>query len=68
MKIEILICTGLMLNDHSNPYMESTTVLSDICKEITYVFIIDSSRYIYYFSQPWGCYVCMCLCNYIEFL
>ena len=30
MKIEISICTGLMLNDHSNPYIESTTVLSDI--------------------------------------
>ena len=29
-KIEISICTGLMLNDHSNPYIESTTVLSDI--------------------------------------
>ena len=29
MKIEISICTGLMLNDHSNPYIESTTVLSD---------------------------------------
>ena len=28
-KIKILICTGLMLNDHSNPYIESTTVLSD---------------------------------------
>ena len=27
--IEISICTGLMLNDHSNPYIESTTVLSD---------------------------------------
>ena len=27
---EISICTGLMLNDHSNPYIESTTVLSDI--------------------------------------
>ena len=35
-KIEISICTGLMLNDHSNPYIESTTVLSDIC---IYVFI-----------------------------
>ena len=23
------ICTGLMLNDHSNPYIESTAVLSD---------------------------------------
>ena len=31
MKIEISICTGLMLNDHSNPYIESTTVLSDTC-------------------------------------
>ena len=30
MKIEISICTGLMLNDHSNPYIESTTVLSDV--------------------------------------
>ena len=30
MKIEISICTGLMLNDHSNPYIESTTVLSDM--------------------------------------
>ena len=29
MKTEISICTGLMLNDHSNPYIESTTVLSD---------------------------------------
>ena len=28
-KIEISICTGLMLNGHSNPYIESTTVLSD---------------------------------------
>ena len=30
-KIEISICTSLMLNDHSNPYIESTTVLSDYC-------------------------------------
>ena len=29
MEIEISICTGLMLNDYSNPYIESTTVLSD---------------------------------------
>ena len=29
-KIEISICTGLMLKDHSNPYIESTTVLSDM--------------------------------------
>ena len=35
-KVEISICTGLMLNDHSNPYIESTTVLSDIC---IYVFM-----------------------------
>ena len=28
-KGEISICTGFMLNDHSNPYVESTTVLSD---------------------------------------
>ena len=26
---QILICTAIMLNDHSNPYIESTTVLSD---------------------------------------
>ena len=24
---------------------------------------LDYSRYIYYFSKPWGCYVCMCVCN-----
>ena len=24
-----LACTAIMLNDHSNPYIESTTVLSD---------------------------------------
>ena len=29
-KGQILICTVIMLNDHSNPYIESTTVLSDI--------------------------------------
>ena len=28
-KGQILICTAIMLNDHSNPYIESTTVLSD---------------------------------------
>ena len=27
---------------------------------------LDYSRYIYYFSKPWGCYVCMCVCNYIK--
>ena len=30
-KGQILICTAIMLNDHSNPYIESTTVLSDTC-------------------------------------
>ena len=30
MQIEISVCTGIMLNDHRNPYIESTTVLSDI--------------------------------------
>ena len=30
MKGQILICTAIMLNDHSNPYIESTTVLSDM--------------------------------------
>ena len=29
-KGQILICTAIMLNDHSNPCIESTTVLSDI--------------------------------------
>ena len=28
-KIEIPVYTGLMLNDHSNPYIESTIVFSD---------------------------------------
>ena len=28
-KGQILICTAIMLNDHSYPYIESTTVLSD---------------------------------------
>ena len=30
MKGEISACTAIMLNDHSNPYIESTTALSDI--------------------------------------
>ena len=29
-KGQILICTAIMLNDHSNPYIESTIVLSDM--------------------------------------
>ena len=32
-KIEISIWTGLMLNDNSNPYIESTTVLFDYLTE-----------------------------------
>ena len=42
-KIEISICTGLMLNDHSNPYIESTTVLSDTCTCI-YIHVHEQSR------------------------
>ena len=37
-KGQILICTAIMLNDHSNPYIESTTVLSDIDKNNNYCF------------------------------
>ena len=33
-KIGISNCTGLMLNGHSNPYIESTTVLSDIAYQV----------------------------------
>ena len=45
-KIEISICTGLMLNDHSNPYRESTTVLSDNYYLCVRVIIIGHSIYI----------------------
>ena len=38
-KIEISICTGLMLNDHSNPYIESTTVLSDYATVQAFCFL-----------------------------
>ena len=31
-------------------------------KDYTYVFLSDYSRYIYYFSKPWGCFVCICMC------
>ena len=34
MKIEILFCIGVMLNDHINSYIESTTVLSDIIQRM----------------------------------
>ena len=27
---------------------------------------LDYSRYIYSFSKPWGCYVCMCVCKFYE--
>ena len=29
-KGEIKICTGIMINDHSNPYIKSSTVLPEI--------------------------------------
>ena len=48
-KIEISICTVLMLNDHSNPYIESTTVLSDrslLLFATKHVFIIIMYMYI----------------------
>ena len=38
MKGQILICTAIMLNDHSNPYIESTTVLSDLVCEVIVCF------------------------------
>ena len=37
-KGQILICTAIMLNDHSNPYIESTTVLSDYQFFVKYLF------------------------------
>ena len=53
-KGQILICTAIMLNDHSNPYIESTTVLSDIYiigASVSEAPLVDStdtlSRYIY---------------------
>ena len=30
MKSEVSVCTAIMLNDHSNPCIESTTVFSDV--------------------------------------
>ena len=51
MKIEISICTGLMLNDHSNPYIESTTVLSDIHDVSIYMYI----QYYYYMQHSYTC-------------
>ena len=38
-KGQILICTAIMLNDHSNPYIESTTVLSD--RRVSRIVIVD---------------------------
>ena len=66
MKTDISVFPGAKIgqNDHSNPYIEST-VLSDIFFVkiiITYVFILDSSRYIYYFSKPWGGLLCVYVC------
>ena len=45
-KGQILICTAIMLNDHSNPYIESTTVLSDIY--IIYLICCHYKTYITY--------------------
>ena len=44
-KIEISICTGLMLNDHSNPYIESITVLSDTCVQFLYSYSLRCNIY-----------------------
>ena len=27
-----------------------------------FINFIDYSMYIYYFSKPWGCFVCICMC------
>ena len=27
-----------------------------------FINFIDYSRCIYYFSKPWGCFVCICMC------
>ena len=29
-------------------------------------FLSDYSRYIYYLSKPWGCFVCICMCVIIQ--
>ena len=42
-KGKILICTAIMLNDYSNPYIESTTVLSDTCSHEVYMKGFDLS-------------------------
>ena len=36
-KGDISICTAIMLNDHSNPYIESTIVLSNIISSVVLV-------------------------------
>ena len=30
-------------------------------------FLSDYSMYIYYFSKPWGCFVCICMCVFLLF-
>ena len=69
MKTEISICTGLMLNDHSNPYIESTTVLSDryfMAEKVVYLLLVRSQ--VQYYSpihlastSPDGHYVMACI-------
>ena len=44
-KGQILICTAIMLNDHSNPYIESTTVLSDIYR--MHIIMHNYNYYVY---------------------
>ena len=46
MKIGISICTGLMLNGHSNPYIESTTILSDIAYQVA------KSLHVHFITSP----------------
>ena len=62
-KSEISVCTAIMLNDHSNPYIESTTihVLSDytLCA-CTYI-----SIYICMYIHNYVCYY-TCTCMFIQ--
>ena len=53
MKIEISICTSLMLNDHSNPYIESTTVLSDRHNETLVIMILYLPYHNLNLSSEW---------------
>ena len=75
-KGQILICTAIMLNDHRNPYIESTTVLSDNNNkniavipesQCRVVHTADShNSYVFivdYFKLPFAVWLyCMCSC------